>query len=48
MRRFAYRAVLWCGGAVTVALAAAAALTVIGLVAAGDQSHDHGEGEDKS
>lgn len=24
MRRFAYRAVLWCGGAVTVALAAAA------------------------
>ena len=26
----------------------AAALTVIGLVAAGDQSHDHGEGEDKS
>ena len=26
MRRFAYRAVLWCGGAVTVALAAAAAL----------------------
>lgn len=26
MRRFAYRAVLWCGGA--VALAAAAALTV--------------------
>ena len=28
MRRFAYRAVLWCGGAVTVALAAAAALTV--------------------
>lgn len=28
MRRFAYRVVLWCGGAVTVALAAAAALTV--------------------
>ena len=27
MRRFAYRAVLWCGGAVTVALAAAAAMT---------------------
>lgn len=28
MRRFAYWAVLWCGGAVTVALAVAAALTV--------------------
>ena len=28
MRRAAYQAVLWCGGAVTVLLAAAAAMTV--------------------
>lgn len=28
MRRAAYQAVLWCGGAITVLLAAAAAMTV--------------------